>query len=237
VIGLPTALLQPLSGDWSARDVAERQPVKLAAMEGHLRTGPANLVLGGWPDPVTLEHRGAIEIPGALSWLLHGDPTAVIAGVDAVPPDARPPLGIVHLAFQLMVGCGMLMAAVALWGSWRWWRRRRGIGPALPDDRPFLLAVLLTAPLGFVALEAGWTVTEVGRQPWIIQGVMRTAEALTPMPGLAIPFALFTLLYIGLAITVGFLLWRQILKTGMSEHPMHLTGELPVPSQLTDLAS
>jgi cytochrome d ubiquinol oxidase subunit I len=229
-VGLPAAILQPLSGDWSARGVAERQPVKLAAMEGHLRTGPANFVIGGWPDAETLTHRGAIEIPGGLSFLLHGDPRAVVPGVDAVGPADRPPLAIVHLAFQLMVACGSAMAALSLWGGVRWWRRARGQGSALPDDRRFLTAVMLAAPLGFIALEAGWTVTEVGRQPWIVHGVMRTAEAVTPMPGLVVPFLLFTALYIGLAVVVLFLLWRQLLKTGITPVPIGLTGEMPIPS-------
>lgn len=229
-VGLPTALVQPLSGDWSARSVAERQPVKLAAMEGHLKTGPAAFVIGGWPNPETLEHTGAIEIPGALSFLLHGDRNAVVQGVDAVPPDERPPLAIVHLAFQIMIACGSAMAALSVWGGWRWWRRKRGSGSALPDDRRFLTAVVLAAPLGFIALEAGWTVTEVGRQPWIVQGILRTADAVTPMPGLVVSFALFSALYIGLAVTVVFLLWRQIIKTGVSPSPMGLTSELPIPT-------
>jgi len=229
LVGLPAALVQPLSGDWSARSVAERQPVKLAAMEGHLKTGPAAFVIGGWPNAETLEHTGAIEIPGALSFLLHGDPTAVVQGVDAVPPDERPPLSIVHLAFQIMIGCGTVMAALSLWGGWRWWRRKRGDGRALPDDRRFLTALILAGPLGFIALEAGWTVTEVGRQPWIVQGILRTADAVTPMPGLVVSFVLFTALYVGLAVAVVFLLWRQIIKTGVTPTPMGLTSELPIP--------
>jgi cytochrome d ubiquinol oxidase subunit I len=229
LVGLPAALVQPLSGDWSARSVAERQPVKLAAMEGHLKTGPAAFVIGGWPNAETLEHTGAIEIPGALSFLLHGDPTAVVQGVDAVPPDERPPLAIVHLAFQIMIGCGTVMAALSLWGGWRWWRRKRGDGRALPDDRRFLTALILAGPLGFIALEAGWTVTEVGRQPWIVQGILRTADAVTPMPGLVVSFVLFTALYVGLAVAVVFLLWRQIIKTGVTPTPMGLTSELPIP--------
>jgi cytochrome d ubiquinol oxidase subunit I len=233
MVGLPAAVVQPLSGDWSARDVAERQPVKLAAMEGHLRTGPAAFVIGGWPDETTLEHRGAIEIPGAISLLLHGDPNAVVPGVDSVPAEDRPPLGIVHLAFQIMVGCGSVMAMLALFGAFRWWQRKRGRGVALPDDRRFLLAIMLASPLGFIALEAGWTVTEVGRQPWIVQGVLRTADAVTPMPGLGVTFALFTALYIGLAITVLFLLWRQILKTGVTPAPLGLTNELPIALRVT----
>jgi cytochrome d ubiquinol oxidase subunit I len=238
LVGVPAALVQPLSGDLSARGVAERQPVKLAAMEGHLKTGPASFVIGGWINEKTLEHTGAIEIPGALSLLLHGDRNAIVQGIDAVPVDDRPPVLIVHLAFQIMVGCGMLMVALGLWTIARQWRRRRGLGSPLPDDRTFLKAIVLASPLGFVALEAGWTVTEVGRQPWIIQGVMRTATAVTPMPGLIVPFVGFTLLYIGLAITVVFLLWRQILKTGVrGATPLGLTGEMPIPTPVSTQAT
>lgn len=229
IMGLPAAVLQPLSGDISARSVAERQPVKFAAMEGHLRTGPANFVIGGWPDEATLTHRGAIEVPGALSFMTTGSTQTVIPGVDQVPAADRPPLAIVHTAFQIMIGCGMLMMALAAWGAWRTWRRRRGQGQALPDDRAFLLAVMFASPLGFVAVEAGWTVTEVGRQPWIVHGIVRTADAVTPMPGLGVTFALFTALYIGLAIAVVFLLRRQILKTGIRQLPLGLTGEMPIP--------
>jgi len=229
MMGLPAAVLQPLSGDISARSVAERQPVKFAAMEGHLRTGPANFVIGGWPDETTLTHRGAIEVPGALSFMTTGSTQTVIPGVDQVPAEDRPPLAIVHTAFQIMIGCGMLMMALAAWGAWRTWRRRRGLGIALPDDRAFLLAVILASPLGFVAVEAGWTVTEVGRQPWIVHGILRTADAVTPMPGLGYTFALFTALYFGLAIAVVFLLRRQILKTGIRHLPLGLTGEMPIP--------
>ncbi len=231
MVGVPSALLQPLSGDLSARGVAERQPVKLAAMEGHLKTGPAAMVIGGWIDERSLEHRGAIEIPGALSLLLHGDRAAVIPGLDSVAPADRPPVQVVHLAFQVMVGCGLVMAGVGLWTLLRQWRRRRGFGSPLPDDRRFLRAIVLASPLGFIALEAGWTVTEVGRQPWIMQDLLRTADAVTPMPGLMVPFATFTLLYIGLAITVVFLLRRQILKTGVRGNvPVGLTGEMPIPT-------
>jgi len=231
IVGVPAALLQPLSGDLSARHVATQQPMKLAAMEGHLKTGPAALVIGGWPDADRLEHVGAIEIPGAISLLLHGDRTAVVQGLDAVPVADRPPVVVVHLAFQIMIACGTALALLALYTLVRQWRRVRGIGSPLPDDRRFLKAVVLAAPLGFIALEAGWTVTEVGRQPWIVQGVLRTADALTPMPGLMVPFIGFTLLYLGLAVAVVFLLRRQILKTGVHGGlPIGLTGEMPLPT-------
>jgi cytochrome d ubiquinol oxidase subunit I len=231
LVGVPAALLQPLSGDLSVRGVAKRQPMKLAAMEGHLTTGPAAFVIGGWPNAETLTHRGAIEIPGAVSFALHGDRAAVVTGLDAVPPADRPPVAIVHLAFQIMIGSGVAMMLLCAWLFVRQWRRRRGRAPALPDDRRTLTAIALCAPLGFIAVEAGWTVTEVGRQPWIVHEIMRTADAVTPMPGLVVPFVAFTLLYIGLAVAVVFLMWRQFRKTGVhGELPAGLTGEMPIPT-------
>jgi cytochrome d ubiquinol oxidase subunit I len=105
-----------------------------------------------------------------------------------------------------MVGMGMLMMAIAVWGAVRWWKLRG----AFPESKWFLRALVLAAPAGMIAIEAGWTVTEVGRQPWIIYGVMRTKDALTPMPGLVVPFITFTLLYIFLAVIVVWLLFRQV---------------------------
>lgn len=230
LVSVPAMLLQPLSGDLSARDVAKRQPVKFAALDAHLHTGPAALVIGGWVNEQTLVTRGAIEIPGAISAFLHFDNDAVVPGLNSVVAADRPPAGIVHIAFQLMVGCGVVLAFVGAWSVWRAWRRRRGRGVPLPADRRFLQALVVAAPLGFIAIEAGWTVTEVGRQPWIVQDFMRTSDAVTPMPGLVYPFVGFTLLYIGLAAIVVFLLWRQILKTGVTP----LRGSAPEISSTTE---
>ncbi|MGB7924259.1 MAG: cytochrome ubiquinol oxidase subunit I [Pyrinomonadaceae bacterium] len=205
-VGGIAALLQPLSGDLSARAVALSQPAKLAALEAHFKTSPrAPLRIGGIPDEEKGETRYSIEIPGGLSFLAFHDFNATVKGLDAFPRDEWPNTMIVHAAFQLMVALGMLMAGVALWGAVLWWRKR-----SLPDHPWFLRALVLTAPAGMIAIEAGWTVTEVGRQPWIIQGVMRTAEAVTPMPGLVVPFVVFTTLYIFLAIVVVWLLLRQV---------------------------
>jgi cytochrome d ubiquinol oxidase subunit I len=200
------ALLQPASGDFSARQVALHQPVKLAAMEGQFRTQRgAPLRIGGWPDEEAGVTRYALEIPYGLSLLAFHDPHAEVIGLDAVPPADRPPVHVVHVAFQVMVGCGSVLAAVALLGGLLAWRRR-----GLPDQRWYLWTLVASGPLGFVALEAGWTVTEVGRQPWIVRGVMRTADAVTPMPGLVVPLATFTLVYVFLSFVVVYLLRRQV---------------------------
>jgi cytochrome d ubiquinol oxidase subunit I len=209
LIGAPAALLQPLAGDQSARFVAHYQPVKLAAMEGHFRTERgAPLRVGGWPDEEARETRYAIEIPYGLSLLAFKDPHAEVLGLEAFPRGDWPPVAIVHVAFQVMVGLGSFMAlvsAIALWLQWR--------GRELTRHRFILRALVLTAPMGFICTEAGWVVTEVGRQPWIIHGIMRTAQAVTPMPGLIVPFLAFTALYVGLGVVVAWLLHQQVLAS------------------------
>lgn len=209
LVGAPAAILQPLSGDLSARYVARHQPVKLAAMEAQFetRTG-APLTIGGWPDLEARETRFALEIPYALSLLAFHDPGAEVKGLDAVPREEWPNVLLVHLSFQVMVALGSYMALVALWATWLAWRR-----VDLATRPRFLAAVALGAPMGFLATEAGWMVTELGRQPWVIYGVLKTADAVTPMPGLVVPFLAFTLLYCFLGVIVAWLLYRQIVRS------------------------
>ena len=210
-VGGVAAVLQPLSGDHLAKVVARNQPAKLAAFEGQFETEQgAPLRIGGIPDERAGVTRYAIEIPYALSLLAYGDPQATVKGLNDFPEDERPPVAIVHIAFQIMVACGFAMMGVALWGAWRWWRARGTGSDAWLDSPRFLRTLVAAAPLGFIAIEAGWAVTEIGRQPWIIYGVMRTAEAVTPMPGLIVPFITFTLLYIFLAVITVWLLLRQV---------------------------
>ena len=198
IVGAPAAVLQPISGDIAARYVAQRQPAKLAAMESHYETR------AGAPLKVGL----GIEIPYGLSLLAFHDPHAVVQGLDSVPREDWPNVPLVHLSFNVMVALGTYMALVALWAGWLALRKRD-----LPSRRPFLWAVAIAAPCGFIATEAGWMVTELGRQPWIIFGVLRTADAVTPMPGLVVPFTAITLLYCALGAIVGWLLYRQIIQS------------------------
>jgi cytochrome bd ubiquinol oxidase subunit I len=208
-VGASGAILQPVSGDLLGQMLARYQPVKLAAMEGQFRTEQgAPLRIGGMPDEKSATTPHAIEIPYGLSLLAFRDPNAVVKGLEDFPRDVWPPVAIVHVAFQVMVAAGTAMALVALLGAYLAWRRK-----SLPDSRWYLRAVVAVSPLGFIAIEAGWTVTEVGRQPWIIHGVMRTAQALTPMPGLRVPFVTFTLIYIFLAAVVVWLLIRQVAES------------------------
>jgi len=211
VVGGITAVLQPMSGDFNARYLAHHQPRKLAALEGQFKTEKAApLRIGGLPDERTQETPYALEIPYALSLLAFHDPQAEVKGLEEWPKTDWPPVAVVHIAFQIMVGGGTAMAAISLLAAWLAWLGRRRTGRwKLPDHRWFLRTLVLAAPLGFIAIEAGWTVTEVGRQPYIIQGLMRTSQAVTPVPNLTIPLYTFTLLYLFLAFIVVFLLLRQ----------------------------
>jgi cytochrome bd ubiquinol oxidase subunit I len=200
------AVLQPLSGDLLAKRAHERQPAKLAAMEGQFETERrAPLRIGGLPDADARVTRYAIEIPGLLSFLADGDLDTEVAGLDRVPRDQWPNVAVVHVAFQLMVGSGVLMMLVAIW-FWitRW---RAGAMAVTADGARWLLrALVVCSPLGFLALEAGWVVTEAGRQPWVVYGVMRTADAVTPVASVSGSLALFAALYALLAaILVAFL--------------------------------
>ncbi|MEX2609496.1 MAG: cytochrome ubiquinol oxidase subunit I [Gemmatimonadota bacterium] len=199
-VGTVAAVLQPLSGDLSARSVAEYQPLKLAAAEAHFETSShVPLLIGGIPDEETGEVSYALRIPSGLSLLVGHDPATVIEGLNDYPRELWPPVLITHVAFQIMVGLGFFMIFVGgLFWLWRW---RRGTAP-----RWLLAGVLAAAPAGFIALEAGWIVTEVGRQPWVIYEVMRTAEGVTPIA--EVPWTLFgfSVLYLVLGTALVFLL-------------------------------
>jgi len=198
LVGVPAAILQPISGDIAARYVARRQPAKLAAMEAVYTTqagAPLKVIPG-------------VKIPYALSLLAFHDPKAVVKGLDSIPADEHPNVGVVHLSFNVMVALGTYMAVVSLWAGWLVLRKRDLAA------RPRLLwALVIAAPCGFIATEAGWMVTEVGRQPWIVYGLIRTADAVTPMPGLIVPFTTITLLYGVLGGVVGWILYRQIIRS------------------------
>lgn len=205
VFGAIAAILQPLSGDLSAKDVAQRQPVKLAAMEAHYETEEGvPLYLGGIVDEENRLVTHKVEIPKALSFLAFGDFNAEVKGLNDFPDDELPPVAIVHYAFQIMVGIGSLLmfAGILYFISLK---KRIWL-----ESKFFWLFFICLAPLGFVAIEAGWVVTEVGRQPWIIHGIMRTEEAVTPMPGIKFSFFMYLFVYILLALTVTWLMTRQI---------------------------
>jgi cytochrome bd ubiquinol oxidase subunit I len=201
--------LQVLSGDLAARRVARFQPAKLAAMEAHYHTQRgAPLVVGGLPDNERMTHRFALEIPYGLSLLVGHDPSTEVAGLDRVARDEWPNVRLVHWSFDAMVACGFAMLVLAAWSGIAWWRKKD-----FGKSKWLLRAFVGAAPLGFIAIETGWMVTELGRQPWIIYGVMRTRDAVTPMPGLVVPFTVFTIVYLFLSVILVFLLKRQFMQT------------------------
>ena len=198
------SLAQGAVGDWAGRQVAASQPTKLAAFEGLARTEESvPLTLGGFYDEDRGEVRYGIEIPYLLSILAEHDPTAEVQGLEAVPPEDRPPVNVVRFAFQTMAGIGTLLAAVSAVFLVTWWWRRR-----LPRSPWFYRAVMAAGPLSLVALIAGWVATEVGRQPWIVYGTMRTRDAVTASDGLEVGFAVLVAVYVGVALALAWLLRR-----------------------------
>lgn len=204
--------LQVVSGDRVAKLVARTQPEKLAAMEAlfHTERG-APLLVGGLPDPAHESVRFGIELPRGLSFLATGDADAVVRGLAEFPPDARPNTVLCHLAFQVMVGSAFVMLGI---GALYWVNRLR----KRAEGTLLLRLVALGSPLGFLALEAGWIVTEAGRQPWIVYHVLRTAEAVTPRTDVGITLALYVMLYLGLAFALVSVL-NRLRETGDAHPP------------------
>ncbi|MDQ1511601.1 MAG: cytochrome bd ubiquinol oxidase subunit [Actinomycetota bacterium] len=186
--------VQIVVGDWAARHVALKQPTKLAAIEGvtHTTKGAALHIGGIYVDG---EVKGAIRIPNLLSLLAYDDPHATVQGLDAVPVSDRPPVNVVRTSFQLMVAIGFALLALGAWIGLAWRRRR-----ALPRSRWFLRAAVLSGPAAVLALECGWVVTEVGRQPWIVYRVMRVRDAVNTASGLRYGYFLLIAVYTVLAI-------------------------------------
>jgi cytochrome d ubiquinol oxidase subunit I len=204
------APIQVLVGDWAGREVAKNQPVKLAALEGLPTTqrGAPIHILGYFTDD---EVKYGVRIPRALSFLAFHDFNARVQGLDAVPAEDRPPVNVVRFAFQTMVGIGTLMALLGLYFLFIRWRRG-----ALPEARWFYAAVGLAGPASVVALIAGWTTTEVGRQPWVVYKVMRTDAAVTGASGIPVGYGVLALVYLVVAIGVAWIL-RRLSKMPLGE--------------------
>lgn len=203
------SLVNPILGDFSAKSVARRQPEKLAALEAHFHTEKgAGLWIGGIPNEETESVEYGIQIPKALSFLAFGDFDAEVQGLDAFAKEDRPPVLMTHLAFQTMVGIGSLLAVVASLGLFLTFRKSQWL-----ENSNWQKFLVLLTPLGFIALEAGWVVTEVGRQPWIIYRVMRTSESVTPVQGLGGVFIMTFLLYSILGFFGGLILFKLFKKS------------------------
>lgn len=206
-VGGTAVLLQGVSGDALARMVAATQPAKLASLEGQFTTeAGAPLRIGGLPYPDQRVTKYALEIPHGLSLLAFHDPNAVVKGLDQFPEADWPNVRIVHLCFQTMVGCGSILSLFSLVAFW-FHRKGRLFSP------PAILLVVLLSPFGFVALEAGWMVTELGRQPWIIYHLLRTRDAVTSLPHISVTFILMTVLYLILGAIAAWLLAKHVIAS------------------------
>ena len=201
------APVQLLVGDWAGREVATYQPTKLAAIEGLGRTtrGADEHILGWYIDGKV---KFGIAIPHGLSLLAFHSWNAKVQGLDAVPPDDRPPVNLERYAFQTMVGIGTLMAILGVVFLYVRVRRRR-----LPESFWFYRAVVLAGPASLVALIAGWMTTEIGRQPWVVYHVMRTSQAVTGAGSLPVGYATLALTYVGVVIAVIWIL-RRLARAG-----------------------
>jgi cytochrome d ubiquinol oxidase subunit I len=193
---------QVLVGDWAGREVANMEPVKLAAFEGlpHTQRGAPLHILGWYTND---EVKYGIAFPKLLSFLAYHDFNAKVQGLDSVPPRDRPPENVVRIAFQTMVGIGTLLALLGTVYLVVRIRRR-----ALPESRWFYRAVVAAGPLALVALVAGWVVTEVGRQPWVVYGYMRTSAAVTGATGVPVGYATLAVVYTGVAVGAAWVLRR-----------------------------
>jgi cytochrome bd ubiquinol oxidase subunit I len=199
------ALASPVNvliGDWAGREVAREQPVKLAAFEGLPQTkSGADLTILGWYTDNEVKY--GIKVPKALSLLAFHDPNATVKGLDTVPADERPPINIVRVSFQTMVVIGTLLAIFGVVYLIMRVRRR-----PLPTSPWFYRFVVAAGPLALIATVAGWFVTEVGRQPWVVYRQMRTSEAITGAGGIPVGYATLVAVYVGLAVAVVWILRR-----------------------------
>ena len=213
------APVQILVGDWAARDVAKFQPTKLAALEGLGATERgAPVHIGGWYDGGEGKVRYGVPVPKALSFLAFHNFDARVRGLDAVAPADRPPVNVVRFAFQTMVGIGTLLAALGAFYLMVRVRRRR-----MPESVWFYRALVLAGPAAFVALIAGWVTTEVGRQPWVVYGVMRTAQAVTGAGPISYGYAALAVIYALVAVAVVWIL-RRLARAPLGAHAVTEEG-------------
>jgi len=214
-LALVASLLQLVTGHGSAVTVAEYQPAKLAAFEGHFEaSAPAPLTIAGWVDEPTRRTVG-IKVPGLLSWMIHGDVQAPVTGLDAFEPADRPPVNAVFQSYHAMVAIGMMLIAVALLGALWWWRRK------LFETR-WLLWLMVFAVVGpQLANQLGWFSAEVGRQPWIVYNLLRTTDALSV--SVSAGQIVTSLVMFGLVYLLLFVLFIYLLNEKIQHGPEDVT--------------
>jgi cytochrome d ubiquinol oxidase subunit I len=204
------APLQLVIGDQHGLDVAHYQPVTLAAIEGHWQDdGPAPLVLFALPNTAQERNDYELSIPNGASLIVTHSLDGRFKGLKDFPVEDRPPVDFPFFAFRVMVGIGIIMIVLALWGAWLWWRKRLEATPL------FMRLAALSWPAGFIAVLSGWAVTEVGRQPWLATGLLRTRDAVSPVPAssVATTLLLFLIVY-GTVFAAGIYYMNRLINRG-----------------------
>jgi cytochrome d ubiquinol oxidase subunit I len=207
------AILAPLQlfiGDQHGLNTLKHQPIKIAAIEAHWDgSKPGALVLFAWPDEKAEKNLFEISIPHGSSLILTHSYDGLFPGLKSVPPQDRPPVPNVFFGFRIMVGIGLYMIAAALFGCFLWWRGK------LWEARWYLRIVSMTWWCGFVAVIAGWVVTESGRQPWLVHGILRTADAISPVPAASLlgTLTLFVICY-GIVFSMGIYYINRLINIG-----------------------
>lgn len=224
-IGLLVVLapLQLIIGDLHGLNTLKHQPIKVAAMEAHWDgSKPGDFHIFAWPDEKTETNRFAISIPRGSSLILTRDPGGLFPGLKSVPPQDRPPVANVFFAFRIMLAVGFFMIAAALYGAFLWWRGR------LFETQWYLRIAAQTWWAGFVGVIAGWVVTESGRQPWLVQEILRTAEAVSPVPAtsVAATLVLFVLAY-GVVFSMGIYYINRLIARGPEGRAIEEAEGLP----------
>lgn len=225
VAAVAVTLLQVFTGDGAGKSVFKAQPAKLAGIEAHWQTNPpgegAAWKVVAWPDKTLQDNAWQIEVPGVLSLLTTSSPTGTVRGLREFAVADQPPLLLPFYAFRLMILIGLLLAGLMAWSLWAWWR-----GKLVPErvgrQKWLLFAWMAAIPLSYLAMEAGWIVREVGRQPWVIQGVLRTEQGVSRLPVTSVAGSLLGFMAIYALLFILFLLFaRRILAKGpdLSELP------------------
>ncbi|MGE5855830.1 MAG: cytochrome ubiquinol oxidase subunit I [Syntrophaceae bacterium] len=212
------APLQALIGDEAGRSVARNQPIKLAAMEAHWETNPpgegAPWIIAAWPDQANQRNHWSVEVPYLLSLLLTHSPTGEVRGLKDFPKEEHPPMPITFFSLRIMALAGFAFVGLALWSLWRW-KKGALTAARLPGEKWLLYAWMAAGPLAWAAVEGGWVTREVGRQPWLVYGLVKTSEPATPLPAGAVAASLAGYLVIaGLLMAAFAVLAARVLAQG-----------------------
>ena len=215
------AVDQLLIGDLHAENTLKYQPTKIAAMEAHWDSSqPAAFEFFAWPDEKTQSNLYSIAVPHIASLLVTREWNGLFPGLNDVPAQDRPPLPNVFFGFRIMVAVGLYMIAAALFGAWLLWRGK------LFETRWYLMIVAQTWWVGFIAVISGWVVSESGRQPWIVEGILRTADAVSPVPGASVATTLVLFIVVYLTVfSFGIYFINRLIARGIQETT--LPGTMP----------